>query len=65
VQAGTLLSLTRLRLWPQEVVAAEYAGASKSRGDRKNILACAATGERDPIELRLAALIKLKVTVAA
>jgi hypothetical protein len=31
----------------------------------KNILACAATGERDPIELRLAALIDLKVTVAA
>jgi hypothetical protein len=31
----------------------------------KNILACAATGERDPIELRLAALINLKVTVAA
>jgi hypothetical protein len=28
----------------------------------KNILACAATGERDPIELRLAALINLKVT---
>jgi hypothetical protein len=31
----------------------------------KNILACAAAGERDPIELRLAALIDLKVTVAA
>jgi len=31
----------------------------------KNILACAATGERDAIELRLAALINLKVTVAA
>ena len=31
----------------------------------KNILACAATGERDPNELRLAALIDLKVTVAA
>jgi hypothetical protein len=31
----------------------------------KNILACAATGERDPIELGLAALINLKVTVAA
>jgi hypothetical protein len=31
----------------------------------KNILACAAVGERDPIELRLAALINLKVTVAA
>jgi hypothetical protein len=31
----------------------------------KNILACAATGERDPDELRLAALIDLKVTVAA
>jgi len=31
----------------------------------RNILACAATGERDPIELRLAALIDLKVTVAA
>ena len=31
----------------------------------KNILACAATGERDQIELRLAALINLKVTVAA
>ena len=28
-------------------------------------MACAATGERDPIELRLAALIDLKVTVAA
>jgi hypothetical protein len=31
----------------------------------ENILACAATGERDPIKLRLAALINLKVTVAA
>jgi hypothetical protein len=31
----------------------------------KNILVCAATGERDPIELRLASLINLKVTVAA
>ena len=31
----------------------------------KNIVACAATGERGPIELRLAALINLKVTVAA
>jgi hypothetical protein len=31
----------------------------------KNILACAATGERDPIELGRAALINLKVTVAA
>lgn len=31
----------------------------------KNILACAATGERDPIELRLAALTNLKVNVAA
>ena len=31
----------------------------------KNILACAATGERDPIELRLAALINLKITAAA
>jgi hypothetical protein len=31
----------------------------------KNILACAATGERDPIELGLAALIDLKVTVAS
>ena len=31
----------------------------------KNILACAAAGERGPIELRLAALINLKVTVAA
>jgi len=31
----------------------------------KDILACAATGERDPIEIGLAALINLKVTVAA
>lgn len=31
----------------------------------KNILACAATGERDPIELRLAALNNLKITAAA
>ena len=31
----------------------------------KNILAVAVTGERDPIEIRLAALIILKVTVAA
>ena len=31
----------------------------------KNILACASTGERDPIELRQAALINLNVTVAA
>jgi hypothetical protein len=31
----------------------------------KNILACAATGERDPIELGLMALINLKVTDAA
>jgi hypothetical protein len=31
----------------------------------RNILACAATGERDPIELELAALTNLKVTVAA
>jgi hypothetical protein len=29
------------------------------------ILACAAMGERDPAELELAALINLKVTVAA
>ena len=31
----------------------------------KNILACAAIGERDPIKLRLSALINLKITVAA
>ena len=31
----------------------------------RNILACAATGERDPIELELSALMNLKVTVAA
>jgi hypothetical protein len=31
----------------------------------RNILACAATGERDPVELELAALINLKVTAAA
>jgi hypothetical protein len=31
----------------------------------RNILACAATGERDPIELELAALMNLKVTFAA
>ena len=31
----------------------------------KNILAVAVTGERDQIEIRLAALITLKVTVAA
>ena len=31
----------------------------------KNILACAATGQRDPIELGLAALTNLKVTVSA
>jgi hypothetical protein len=31
----------------------------------KNILVCAATGERDPIKLRVAALINLKITVAA
>jgi hypothetical protein len=31
----------------------------------KNILACAATGERDPIELGLAALINVKVPVTA
>jgi len=31
----------------------------------KNILARAARGERDPDELRLAALINLKVTIAA
>ena len=31
----------------------------------RNILACAATGERDPIELELAALMNLKITVAA
>lgn len=31
----------------------------------RNILACAATGERDPVELELAALTNLKVTVAA
>ena len=31
----------------------------------KNILAVAVTGERDPIEIWLAALITLKVTVAA
>jgi hypothetical protein len=31
----------------------------------KNILACAATGERDPIELRRTALTNLKVTAAA
>jgi hypothetical protein len=31
----------------------------------KNILACAAAGERDPIELGRAALVNLKVTVAA
>ena len=31
----------------------------------RNILACAATGERDPIELELAALTNLKVTAAA
>jgi hypothetical protein len=29
------------------------ADASKSRGDRKKILACAATGEREPDELIL------------
>jgi hypothetical protein len=31
----------------------------------RTILACAAMGERDPAELELAALINLKVTVAA
>ena len=31
----------------------------------RNILTCAATGERDPVELELAALINLKVTAAA
>ncbi|WJR79620.1 hypothetical protein [Bradyrhizobium sp. NP1] len=31
----------------------------------RNILACAATGERDPVELELAGLINLKVTAAA
>ena len=31
----------------------------------RNILACAATGERDPIELELAALTNSKVTAAA
>ena len=31
----------------------------------KNILACAATGERDPVKLELAALINVKITVAA
>jgi hypothetical protein len=31
----------------------------------RNILRCAATGERDPIELELAALKNLRVTVAA
>ncbi len=31
----------------------------------RNILACAATGERDPIELELAAAIDLKVSTAA
>jgi hypothetical protein len=31
----------------------------------KNILACAAAGERDPFKLELAALINVKVTVAA
>jgi hypothetical protein len=38
---------------------------NRAANRKKNILACAATGERDPIELRLAALIDLKVTVAA
>ena len=31
----------------------------------RNILACAGKGERDPAELELAALVNLKVTVAA
>jgi len=31
----------------------------------RNMLACAATGERDPIELELAATIDLKVSTAA
>jgi hypothetical protein len=31
----------------------------------KNILACAAAGERDPFKLELAALINVTVTVAA
>ena len=31
----------------------------------RNILACAATGERDPIELELAATTDLKVSTAA
>jgi hypothetical protein len=31
----------------------------------KSLLACAATGERDPIELELAAAIDLKVSTAA
>jgi hypothetical protein len=31
----------------------------------RNLLACAATGERDPIELRLAARIDRKVSTAA
>ena len=31
----------------------------------RNILACAATGERNPIELELAATIDLKVSTAA
>jgi hypothetical protein len=31
----------------------------------RNLLACAATGERDPIELQLAATVDLKVSTAA
>jgi hypothetical protein len=31
----------------------------------RNILACAAKGARDPVELELAATVNLKVTVAA
>ena len=40
--------------------------AMRTPGNRaeiaRNILACAATGERDPIELESAALINLKIT---
>jgi len=31
----------------------------------KNILACAAAGERDPIELELAARVQLRVSIAS
>jgi len=46
-------------------IAAEYAHVPISSKLQKNVLACAAAGERDPVEVKLVVITALQRTVAA